>query len=74
MKASLILVVTLSLFIQGCGDIDVSKNWRTTCVDEVEYITYTSGGGSGYMAPHFKPDGSLYTCGISELREVKLSD
>ena len=37
------------------------------CKDGVEYFVYTKYTGSGVsysVVPHFKPDGSLYTCKV----------
>lgn len=31
------------------------------CIDEVEYVK-VPGTSYGHVVPHFKPDGTLYTC------------
>lgn len=59
----LIAAVILGSLLVGCdsGSVGTAKSGSTTytrvCVDSVEYLT------NGYrMSPHYKPDGSLYTC------------
>lgn len=67
--------VILVLFLASCGAEYVefsepamsgSRAFEVICIDNVEYIYWHKGSvtssASGYLAPHFKPDGSLYTC------------
>jgi hypothetical protein len=66
MKKLTIALLVLILF--GCGEADkvgtaFSGNYKfeRICIDGVEYLHYNWGYQSG-LSPHFKPDGSLYTC------------
>jgi hypothetical protein len=43
----------------------------TICIDGVEYLyfklnTVVGRGGSAFLSPHFKQDGSLYLCDMEE--------
>lgn len=57
-----LFLVLLSL--TGCGDKFVNPFTETTtfvCIDGVEYIKIRT-GYRGWMAPHYKADGTLYIC------------
>lgn len=67
MNKLLAMVVCLGL-LSGCNEtnnVGVSSSGDVSflriCIDNVEYLIRRN-GNNGYMAPHFKPDGSLYTC------------
>lgn len=62
------LLLVLCLVLCGCNNPDSVGTARSgqevytkVCIDDVEYLIRI-GGYQGYMAPHFKPDGSLYIC------------
>ena len=39
------------------------EKFTRACIDGVEYLIRSAKGSyRGYMAPHFKPNGTLYTC------------
>lgn len=56
------------LVLAACGDGNPLSpdDTRLICRDRVEYMMFwrasTSGSVSISVVPHFKPDGSLYTC------------
>ena len=61
-------MVIVVLALTGCMKYDSNgttnsgeAEFKRVCIDGVEYLSRRA-GYSGYMAPHFKPDGSLYTC------------
>jgi hypothetical protein len=59
---SLIVFVALSLFIISIKiSKDNNKEESIVCIDQVEYIKIQQLNNS-YMVPHFKQDGTLYTC------------
>lgn len=37
-------------------------NFEKICIDGVEYLGHNIGWRSAVMVPHYKKDGSLYTC------------
>ena len=39
----------------------IALSFAKLCIDGVEYL-HNDGGNTSVMVPHFKPDGSLYTC------------
>ena len=55
----LIIILLLCAALTACKNKidDVS----TVCIDNVEYIKF-SAIYQGYLAPHYKPDGTLYLC------------
>ncbi len=66
----LILILSV-LFIFGCTPNEPNKTGATfsgnvrfekLCIDGVEYLHRNRGGHNAIMSPHFKPDGTLYTC------------
>jgi len=66
-----ILLIILTLFlISSCGRTDKKgislsgdQEFDRICIDNVEYIfAKDSISYRGYMAPHFKKDGTLYLC------------
>ena len=65
MKCALILALAI---LAGCTNVqqDVEES-DYVCKDGVEYFVYTKATGSGItysVVPHFKADGSLYTCKV----------
>lgn len=62
-----LLLLAAALTLAACDDgaqksVDEAEY---ICKDGVEYFVYTkiSSSGVGYsVVPHFKPDGTLYTC------------
>lgn len=52
------LIALLTVILLSLRD---DTKLKMECIDSVEYIKI-SRNSKGYMAPHFKPDGSLYTC------------
>jgi hypothetical protein len=70
MKKHIVILAAAVLAIALCGCKEADKRGTTTsgdytfsriCIDGVEYLQRT-GHQHGYMAPHFKPDGTLYLC------------
>lgn len=61
----LIAIAALVMVLSGCSEPNTTRasysGFNRICVDNVEYLMRYQ-GYNGYMAPHFKPDGSLYTC------------
>ena len=66
MRIVLVCVPAAAVLLGGC----VSPQWRANytasyrqivCIDGVEYIAIPV-KDSLAMAPHYKPDGTLYTC------------
>jgi hypothetical protein len=63
-----IILLLAILVLAACGDSNPLShgNTRLICRDRVEYMmfwrTSSSGSVSISVVPHFKPDGSLYTC------------
>jgi len=64
MNLRLLVVCMLSLIGLGCGEplypekiVSGVFSYKLICIDNVEYIS-----GFRNLAPHFKSDGSLYTC------------
>ena len=62
------LTILIACTITACGipsearTTDSNSNeYELLCIDGVEYLK-DSTGDRGFMAPHFSPDGSLYTC------------
>jgi hypothetical protein len=67
MRLAMLVVVTV-LALSGCAppgySVD-SGGMLVRCVDGVEYLV----GGTGpheSLTPHYKPDGSLFTCNSSK--------
>lgn len=67
-----LVIAALALGVTACDGVqeDVT-NSDYVCKDGVEYFVYSKYSGNGYsysVVPHYKPDGSLYTCtvGIQE--------
>ncbi|RZK44587.1 MAG: hypothetical protein EOO61_03270 [Hymenobacter sp.] len=62
------LALAALLALTGCDDMVQSAidDADMICRDNVEYMVYSklsSNGSLSYsVVPHFKPDGSLYTC------------
>lgn len=71
-------LIVLCVMLAGCGyneadypvkpktlmsthSAHLSLPYTILCIDGVEYLHNNAGSGS-VMVPHFKPDGSLYTC------------
>jgi len=61
-----ILMVLAILSLSACQDYaqNVIDRPYMICRDNVEYMVITglSGGGASDVVPHFKPDGTLFTC------------
>lgn len=61
-------IISLLALLAGCAQPpqEAVDNASTVCKDGVEYFVYekwNSKSGSTYsVVPHFKPDGTLYTC------------
>jgi len=57
----------LTLLLSSCLDNGESKaeKFEITCIDGVQYL-FQKGNHAGYFSGHFKPDGSLHTCEISD--------
>ena len=57
------LILSLGLFVVGCAPsqdrVDNAIKYR--CIDGVGYVIMID-GYAGFMAPRFKPDGTLYLC------------
>ncbi len=79
MNHSKLFVLTISLLLLlGCSpEFETaapaksgSENFDVVCIDGVEYIFFakdtSSFGSLGWLAPHFKPDGSLYICKMGD--------
>lgn len=54
------------MFVSGCKENQyyskqTSSDYMFKCVDEVEYIVNRNGYGD-ILTPHFKKDGSLFSC------------
>lgn len=69
MKRSLFVLIILLLL--GCrAEYETAlpaksgnQSFDVICIDNVEYIYFAKYGDKvGYLAPHFKTDGSLYIC------------
>lgn len=65
-RSALAAIVLLGAL--GCSPPDeeaprptMKPQHRCICIDGVEYI-HVSGLYHGYLVPHFKPDGTLFTC------------
>jgi len=63
-------VCLFSFALSGCNgpenqsagtSLSGKRHHEKICLDGVEYL-YLQHGYGGYMAPHFKQDGSLYLC------------
>jgi len=52
-----IIVVTLLVLLFASCDGKRNGGYHLKCIDGVEYLTNVYA-----LAPHFKPDGSLFTC------------
>jgi len=70
MKKYILLILILSCFaVSSCSngnEVQTSKDeMKTRCKDGVEYFLFTEFHGNvgyGFMSPHWKKDGTLYTC------------
>jgi hypothetical protein len=51
------------MLLSGCSSQAALDHAKTICRDNVEYLVYIDPGYIRTVVPHFKPDGSLYTCG-----------
>lgn len=63
----LVFIIMIAV-MAGCTEYQDGRAARsgneiieTSCIDGVEYIHYSK-GYRGYLAPHFRKDGSLYLC------------
>ena len=60
------LALTALMALSACGGVQGAvEDSDFVCKDGVEYFVYTKYTGSGVsysVVPHFKPDGTLYTC------------
>lgn len=67
------LILAAMLGLAACGSVQEDvENSGYVCKDNVEYFVYEkySGGNYSYsVVPHFKPDGSLYTCIMPERKK-----
>jgi hypothetical protein len=66
MRASLVCVSAAAMLLGGCLDLQqqadkTAAQRQIVCIDGVEYIAIPL-KESWAMAPHYKPDGTLYTC------------
>lgn len=70
MRSRLLLSSLVAMLLGGCTAIDQANHHSAVlaasvrqmiCIDGVEYIAIPV-KDSWAMAPHYKPDGSLYTC------------
>lgn len=68
MKKLFIILVIFIISLTSCveqNSTGTTKSgegvYQKVCIDGVEYLQ-REGGYHGYMAPHFKQDGSLYIC------------
>lgn len=66
-KLALLLLIT-SVFLAGCKEYQTEgkaysgeMGFDVICIDNVEYLI-AERGNRVFLLPHFKPDGSLYTC------------
>ena len=64
------IILSLCLIFLGCEDLPttVSSSGRKIdllCVDQVEYLFINTGYGAA-ISPHYKLDGTLYPCLVSE--------
>lgn len=78
MRGRLMLCVIGLVMLGGCTAIDAANHQsaviaasqrQVICIDGVEYVALPV-KDSWAIAPHYKPDGSLYTCSgsVSRLR------
>lgn len=76
MKTSIIAIVAM-IFLAACGGGDYREvntintftqadGYKFICIDGIEYVKV-----KGAMSGHFKPDGTLHTCGIIVSGEAK---
>jgi len=66
MSASRLCVWVPAMLLAGCVPaqqfaINAASTREIVCIDNVEYIALPV-KDSWAIAPHYKPDGSLYTC------------
>lgn len=63
----ILTVVGLVLLLSACSPQKALNEADRLCRDGVEYLSYEKMSSNGTLSysivPHFKPDGSLYTCG-----------
>lgn len=57
------LILSLGLLVVGCtpSQSQVDSRIKHRCIDGVGYVIMVD-GYRGFMAPHFKSDGTLYLC------------
>jgi hypothetical protein len=72
MRASLVCVSAAAMLLGGCLDLQqqadkTAAQRQIVCIDGVEYIAIPV-KDSWAMAPHYKRDGTLYTCSGSVTR------
>lgn len=58
-----LLAALAAMLLSGCSSQAALDHAKTICRDNVEYLVYIDPGYIRTVVPHFKPDGSLYTCG-----------
>jgi hypothetical protein len=66
MRIALIGISAAAILLGGCVSLQEQANETASarqivCIDGVEYIAIPL-KSSWAMAPHYKPDGTLYTC------------
>lgn len=64
----ILLVLGMVLALAGCEQYESTGtvksgnvSYKVVCIDSVEYVLRAV-GRRGFMAPHFRVDGSLYLC------------
>lgn len=69
--AALIVLIALAIMILALlagspvstgSTMSGTQDFNKICIDGVEYLYLQVSAGPGYLAPHFKPDGTLYLC------------
>lgn len=57
------LIVSLAILLFSCAPRSPDTGLKVACIDGVEYII-----NGWQLAPHFRPDGSLYLCNEQKVR------